>query len=115
MDPKDPSKSLKSNIIKGVNKEYLSLIVSNLISGATVRFRKSVSSKSTLHWIVEYMKHKLKVNVSVFNDSRELSLKVIDYLFPEDVLNNIKATPVEKYNLKIRHDSMTTAFFQSIM
>jgi hypothetical protein len=49
MDPKDPSKSMKSNIIKGVNKEYLSLLVSNLINGSTPRFRKSVSSKSTLH------------------------------------------------------------------
>jgi hypothetical protein len=61
------------------------------------------------------MKHKLKVNVSVFNDSRELSLKVIDYLFPEETLNKIKGTQVEKYNLKNRHDSMTTAFFQSVL
>jgi hypothetical protein len=49
MDPTDPSKSLKSNIIKGVNKDYLSLIVSHLINKTEPRFRKSVSSKSTLH------------------------------------------------------------------
>jgi hypothetical protein len=61
------------------------------------------------------MKHKLRYNVSVFNDSRELSLKIIDYLFPESVLNSINATPVEKYNLKNRHDSMTVAFFQSVL
>jgi hypothetical protein len=49
MDPKDPSKSLKSNIIKGVNKDYLSLIVSQLVNKTEPRLRKSVSSSSTLH------------------------------------------------------------------
>jgi hypothetical protein len=61
------------------------------------------------------MKHKLNVSVSVFNDSKNLSLQIVDYLFPEDVLNNISATPVQKYNYKMKHDAMTVAFYNSIL
>jgi hypothetical protein len=75
IDRSDPSRSLKSNLIKGVNKDYLSLLVSNLIKGLPLRARKTDLADSTIRWIVEYMKHKMKISVSVFQDSKDLSLR----------------------------------------
>jgi hypothetical protein len=49
VDAKDQTKSLKSNIIKGVNKDYLSLLVSSLIKKTPLRLRQTVSCTSTLH------------------------------------------------------------------
>jgi len=93
IDKSDLTKSLKSNIIKGTNKAYMSLIVSNLINNKTdLRLRKSEYSKEILHWITEYMKHKLKINISVFNDSKDLSLEIINYLFPDEVVCDPRGT-----------------------
>lgn len=113
VDKEDTTKSLKSNIIKGTNQAYISLVVSSLINKGELRLRGSDFTKSTLHWITEYMKHSLKINVSVFNDSKDLSLKVVDYLFPSDdkgesLISNLT------FNEKIQFRAMTVAFYNII-
>jgi len=97
---------MKSNLIKGTNKDYLSLLVSNLVKGLPLRERKSDLAKSTIFWIVEYMKHKLNISVSVFQDSKDLSLKIVEYLFPKP--QNLG------YEEDIKHDAMTVAFFNAL-
>jgi hypothetical protein len=108
VDKTDPSRSLKSNIIKGVNKDYMSLLVSNLVNSRDLRLRKSEFSKSTIHWITEYMKHKIKINVDVFNDSKNLSLEIVDKLFPESKVNTLDINEQPQYL------AMKTAFFNLI-
>lgn len=117
VDKSDPSKSLKSNIIKGVNKDYLSLLISNCIKGNELKLRSSEFAKSTLHWINEYMKHKMKISVSAFADSKELSLEVVDYLFPigeEEGFLGLERpgeTYFLTYNEKIQYLAMRATFF----
>jgi hypothetical protein len=103
VDKTDTTKSLKSNIIKGENEGYLTLLVSNLILKRPLRLRKSDFAKTTLHWITEYMKHKINISVSLFNDSKELSHKVTHYLFPD--------TNVLEENDAPQYMAMQVAFF----
>jgi len=106
VDAKDQTKSLKSNIIKGVNKDYLSLLVSSLIKKTPLRLRQTVSCTSTLHWITEYMKHKMKIEVSVFKDSQKLAYDVVHWLYPDQ--------PVYKLEEKDRprYTALQAAFLQ---
>jgi len=103
VDKTDTTKSLKSNIIKGENEGYLSLLVSNLVYKRPLRLRKSDFAKTTLHWITEYMKHKIKISVSLFNDSKELSHKVAHYLFPDTLVLEEDEAP--------QYMAMQVAFF----
>jgi hypothetical protein len=103
VDKTDTTKSLKSNIIKGENEGYLTLLVSNLILKRPLRLRKSDFAKTTLHWITEYLKHKIKISVSLFNDSKELSHKVAHYLFPDTVVLQENDAP--------QYMAMQVAFF----
>jgi hypothetical protein len=41
------------------------------------------------------MKHKIKISVSVFNDSKNLSYEVAHFLFPDEDRNNL---PVDERN-----------------
>jgi len=103
VDRTDTTKSLKSNIIKGTNEAYLTSLVSSLINKTPLRLRKSVFATDTLHWITEYMKHKIKISVSVFNDSKELSYNVAHYLFPDNkIIQGVDAT---------RYQAMQVTFF----
>jgi hypothetical protein len=51
------------------------------------------------------MKHKIKINVSVFNDSKDLSSKVMYFLFPDD-----KAEAMS-YDDKMQYNAMQVAFY----
>jgi hypothetical protein len=51
------------------------------------------------------MKHKIKINVDVFNDSKNISLEVVDSLFPESKLLNLDINEQPQYL------AMKVAFF----
>jgi hypothetical protein len=54
------------------------------------------------------MKHKIKINVDVFNDSKNLSLEIVDKLFPESKVNTLDINEQPQYL------AMKTAFFNLI-
>jgi hypothetical protein len=51
------------------------------------------------------MKHKIKINVDVFNDSKNISLEVVDSLFPESKLLSLDINEQPQYL------AMKVAFF----
>jgi len=108
VDKTDTTKSLKSNIIKGTNKDYLSLLVSSLINKTPLRLRKTVFSNDALHWVNEYMKHKMKINVSAFKDSKDLSYEVAHYLFPDSVADSLSI------NEKTQYVGLQVAFYNML-
>jgi hypothetical protein len=35
------------------------------------------------------MKHKIRINVNVFNDSKDLAYNAVHFLFPDENINNV--------------------------
>lgn len=78
----DCFKSLKSNLIKGVNEKYMSNLVSLLIRKSTdLRIRQCVNAEADLHWIGEYLRFSLKDKVDPRSDSKELAEDIVETLF----------------------------------
>jgi len=54
------------------------------------------------------MKHKIKIDVNVFGDSKNLSLEIVDKLFPETKVNTLDINEQPQYL------AMKAAFFNLI-
>lgn len=105
-------KSLKSNLIKGVNQNYMSNLVSLLVKNKTdLRIRKIVNAEADLHWIGEYLRHSLKDATNPRKDSEDLADHIVEMLFPgtipgEDIDGNIISKPT--------HSKMETVPFAAM-
>jgi hypothetical protein len=81
----DSFKSLKSNLIKGVNRDYLQSLLSLLIKNAEdLRIRRCFDTSSHVDWIGQYLRSKLDRDTKPVLDAQRLAAEVVNYMYPDE-------------------------------
>jgi hypothetical protein len=81
----DSFKSLKSNLIKGVNRDYLQSLLSLLIKNASdLRIRRCFDTSSHVDWIGQYLRSKLDRDTKPILDAQRLAAEIVNYMYPDE-------------------------------